>query len=36
MNSELMEKSLLGTMMEENYLVLDSGIQTAFFEKQLH
>ncbi|PIC82826.1 DnaB-like helicase C-terminal domain-containing protein [Sporosarcina sp. P1] len=36
MNSELMEKSLLGTMMEENYLVLDSGIQTAFFETQLH
>lgn len=36
MNSELMEKSLLGTMMEENYLVLDSGIQTVFFEKQLH
>ncbi|ARF16116.1 replicative DNA helicase [Sporosarcina ureae] len=36
MNSELMEKSLLGTMMEENYLILDSGIQTAFFETQLH
>ncbi|WP_313235542.1 DnaB-like helicase N-terminal domain-containing protein [Sporosarcina ureae] len=36
MNSELMEKSLLGTMMEENYLILDSGIQTAYFETQLH
>ena len=36
MTNELVEKSLLGTMMEENYLVLDSGIQAAFFETQLH
>ncbi|PID23258.1 DNA helicase [Sporosarcina sp. P3] len=36
MTNELVEKSLLGTMMEENYLVLDSGIQIAFFETQLH
>lgn len=36
MNSELVEKSILGTMMLENYLVLDSGIQESFFETQLH
>lgn len=36
MTNELVEKSLLGTMMEENYLVLDSGIRVEFFETQLH
>ncbi|WP_303969669.1 replicative DNA helicase [Sporosarcina ureae] len=36
MMNELVEKSLLGTMMQENYLILDSGIQVAFFETQLH
>lgn len=36
MNFELAEKSLLGTMLKENYLILDSGIQAAFFSTQIH
>lgn len=36
MGIELAEKSVLGTMMKENYLVLDSGIQEDFFSTQMH
>lgn len=36
MGYELAEKSILGTMLRENYLILDSGIQEAFFTTQIH
>lgn len=36
MSTELAEKSLLGTMLRENYLILDSGLQDAFFSTQMH
>ncbi|SKB05225.1 replicative DNA helicase [Sporosarcina newyorkensis] len=36
MGIELAEKSILGTMLKENYLILDSGIQEDFFSKQIH
>ena len=32
MSYELAEQSLLGTMLEENYWILDSHIQAQFFE----
>ncbi|BAQ11478.1 hypothetical protein OXB_3008 [Bacillus sp. OxB-1] len=36
MNFELAEKSILGSMLREDYLILDSGIQEAYFTKQMH
>lgn len=36
MNFELTEKSLLGTMLNENYLILDSDIKAAYFQTHLH
>ncbi|AXH99105.1 DNA helicase [Sporosarcina sp. PTS2304] len=34
--SELAEKSILGTMLQENYLIMDSGMEEWYFQKQLH
>ncbi|MDW0112235.1 DnaB-like helicase C-terminal domain-containing protein [Sporosarcina saromensis] len=36
MSFELAEKSILGTMLKENYLILDSGIQETFFSTHIH
>ncbi|MDV6379253.1 DNA helicase [Sporosarcina sp. GW1-11] len=36
MKSELAEKSVLGTMLQENYLILDSGMKEWFFQTQVH
>lgn len=33
---ELAEKSLLGVMLEENYLISDSGLDTEHFTSQIH
>ncbi|MFC7686247.1 replicative DNA helicase [Ureibacillus sp. GCM10028918] len=33
---DLLEKSLLGTMLKENYLILDAGIQPSLFQSQIH
>ncbi|MEK3955337.1 replicative DNA helicase [Psychrobacillus sp. FSL K6-1464] len=33
---ELAEKSILGTMLKENYLIADSGIQAEYFNTQIH
>lgn len=35
-NIELVEKSLLGSMFQENYLITDSNIDTDAFTKQFH
>lgn len=35
-STELMEKSLLGTMLKENYLILDGDIQPELFQSQIH
>lgn len=34
--SEQIEKSVLGTMLNENYLITDSGIKVDFFVSQIH
>lgn len=34
--TELAEKSLLGTMLKENYLIADSGLSTEHFTTQIH
>jgi replicative DNA helicase len=36
LNTDLLEKSILGTMMQENYLILDAGIQPEMFLSQVH
>ena len=36
MSYELAEKSLLGAMFEENYLILDSHMQARFFQGHVH
>lgn len=36
MNYEFAEKSLLGTMLEENYLINDSGMQAMFFQTHVN
>lgn len=36
MSFELAEKSILGTMLRENYLISDSDIQEVFFSTQVH
>ncbi|GKV65210.1 MULTISPECIES: DnaB-like helicase C-terminal domain-containing protein [unclassified Sporosarcina] len=36
MSSELAEKSVLGTMLQENHFILDSGIQAAYFQSRIH
>lgn len=36
LNTDLLEKSILGTMMQENYLILDAGIQPEKFLSQVH
>ncbi|PIC98590.1 DNA helicase [Sporosarcina sp. P29] len=36
MSYELAEKSLLGAMFEENYLILDSHMQAKFFQGHVH
>ena len=36
LSSELLEKALLGTMLNENYLILDSEMQPDMFHIQLH
>ncbi|WP_153732791.1 replicative DNA helicase [Sporosarcina obsidiansis] len=36
MASQLAEKSILGTMLQENYLILDSGMKEMFFQTQIH
>lgn len=36
MNLGLVEKSLLGTMLKENFLVLDSGLKAHYFASQIH
>ena len=36
MNYEFTEKSLLGTMLQENYLIIDSGIQAKFFTTHMN
>ncbi|QCR31028.1 DnaB-like helicase C-terminal domain-containing protein [Lysinibacillus sp. SGAir0095] len=33
---DLLEKSLLGTMLKENYLIIDEGIQPSLFQSQIH
>lgn len=33
---ELVEKSLLGSMLQENYLITDSNIDSEFFNSQVH
>lgn len=33
---DLLEKSLLGTMMQENYLILEEDVQPHMFQSQLH
>lgn len=33
---ELLEKALLGTMLEENYLIQDAGLRIEMFELQIH
>jgi len=33
---ELAEKSILGTMLKENYLIADSGIHEEYFNSQIH
>ncbi|MFJ5771427.1 replicative DNA helicase [Psychrobacillus sp. NPDC093180] len=33
---ELAEKSILGTMLKENYLISDSGIHAEYFNTQIH
>ncbi|MGE7666629.1 replicative DNA helicase [Ureibacillus composti] len=33
---ELLEKALLGTMLEENYLIQDAGLRMEMFELQIH
>lgn len=35
-STELMEKSLLGTMLKENYLIIDGDIQPELFQSQIH
>lgn len=35
-NFDSAEKSLLGTMLKENYLILDSGVRTDFFVSAIH
>ena len=33
---EQIEKSVLGTMLAENYLIVDSGVQLDFFISHIH
>ena len=33
---EQIEKSVLGTMLAENYLIVDSGVQLDFFIGHIH
>lgn len=36
MSIDLLERSLLGTMLQENYLILDGDIQANHFQSQVH